>query len=372
MTKMVVTPWEISGDVDYNKLIKEFGTEHLTDKILKRIEKHTGELHFMLSRKVFFSHRDMDWLLNEYEKGNKFFLYTGRGPSGHTHLGHLLPWMLTKWLQDKFDAELYFQMTDDEKFLFKENLTLEEANKFSYENALDVIALGFDPEKTFIFSDIDYSKTLYKEALKVAKKLTFSTAKAVFGFKNEDNVGRIFFTSMQSVPAFLPSVIKRKNTPCLIPHGIDQDPHFRVTRDILPKLGYYKPAAIHSMFLPGLQGPGTKMSSSEPNTAIYTTDAPEVARKKIMQAFSGGARNLEEHRKHGGDPHVDVACQYLFMMFEDDDEKIKEIFNGYKKGSITSGEVKNMLAKKVEHFLKEHQKKREEAKKKLDKFILKD
>jgi len=372
MTKMTVTPWEVKGDMDYEKLVKQFGTQHLTDDLLERIQKHTKDLHFMLRRKIFFSHRDLDWVLKEYEKGNKFFLYTGRGPSGHTHVGHLMPWVFTKWLQDKFGAELYFQMTDDEKFMFNDKLSLEDANNFAYENALDVIALGFDPKKTFIFSDIDYAKTLYKEAIKVAKKITFSTAKAVFGFENDTNVGRIFFTSMQAVPAFLPSVIKGNNIPCLIPHAIDQDPHFRVARDVLPKLGYYKPAAIHNMFLPSLKGPESKMSASDPDSAIFTTDPPEVARKKIMKSFSGGKETLEEHRKHGGDPTIDTACQYLFYLFEEDDKKVNELISGYKKGDVTSGEAKNILADKVSAFLTHHQKQREKAKKNLDKFVLKD
>lgn len=46
-------------------------------------------------------------------------------------------------------------MTDDEKFLWK-NITHEQANQYAYENAKDIIACGFDPEKTFIFSDFDY------------------------------------------------------------------------------------------------------------------------------------------------------------------------------------------------------------------------
>jgi len=50
----VVTPWEVEGDIDYDKLIKQFGTKPLTDSIIKRIEKHTGELHYMLKRKIFF------------------------------------------------------------------------------------------------------------------------------------------------------------------------------------------------------------------------------------------------------------------------------------------------------------------------------
>ncbi len=120
--EFVVTPWEVKGKIDYDKLIKQFGTKPITDDLLERIKKHTKELHFMLRRKIFFSHRDLDWLLNKYEKGEKFFLYTGRGPSGKTHLGHLIPWIFTKWLQDKFDVELYFQITEDEKSLVKNQI----------------------------------------------------------------------------------------------------------------------------------------------------------------------------------------------------------------------------------------------------------
>lgn len=101
----------------------------------------------MLRRKIFFSHRDMNWLLDKYEKGEKFFLYTGRAPSGPVTLGHLIPWVFTKWLQDKFGAELWFQFPDEEKFLLKENLSLEETEKLTYDNMLDVIALGFDPKR---------------------------------------------------------------------------------------------------------------------------------------------------------------------------------------------------------------------------------
>ncbi|MBI5224295.1 tryptophan--tRNA ligase [Candidatus Micrarchaeota archaeon] len=367
----VVTPWKVEGDIDYNRLIKEFGTEHLDDALLHRIKKLTGELHPFLRRKIFFSHRDMNWLLDEYEKGNKFYLYTGRGPSGNTHIGHLVPWLFTKWLQDKFDVLLYFQMTDDEKFLFKDNLSLTQTNSLAYENALDVIALGFKQGKTHIFTNTDYSKTLYKNALLVAKKITVSTTKAVFGFNDSNNVGELFFTSMQAVPAFLPSVLKGKNIPCLIPHAIDQDAHFRVARDVLPKLGFYKPAAIHCRFLPAL-GIGGKMSASEKDSAIYTTDSADEIEKKVKKyAFSGGRATIEEHRKLGGNPDIDVPYQWL-SFFEEDDSKLKKIHDDYKSGKLLSGELKLILIEKLQVFLKEHQRKRESARKVLDKFILKD
>jgi len=364
-----VTPWEVSGNIDYEKLIKEFGTEPIDDKILARIKKHAGEIHPYLRRKIFFSHRDVNWLLNEYEKGNKFFLYTGRGPSGQVHLGHLTVWQFTKWLQDKFDVELLFQMTDDEKFLFKKGLTLEETNKLAYENALDVIAIGFKKGKTKIIVDTDYAGVMYKHAIKVADKINFSTVKAAFGLTDASSIGQIFYTAMQAVPAFLPSVEKGKNIPCLIPLAFDQDPHFRVARDVYPKLGYYKPAILHQKFLSALEGPG-KMSASE-GVAIYTTDtADEVAKKIRKYAFSGGQDTIEKHRKLGGNPDIDVSYQWLTFL-EEDDKKLKKIYDDYKNGKLLTSELKEILIEKINKFLKEHQKNREKARKDIDKFILK-
>ena len=371
--EFTVTPWEVSGDIDYDRLIKEFGVSKLDDKILERIKKHTKDLHFMLRRKVFFAHRDMTWILDEYEKGNKFFLYTGRAPSGGVHLGHLLPWVFTKWLQDKFDVELWFQFPDEEKFLFKRELSFDDVEKYLNDNMLDVIALGFDPKKTHFIIDTKHADLMYKGACEVAKRITFSTVKASFGLKDDANIGEIFYTSMQAVPAFLPSILKKKNIPCLIPHAVDQDPHFRLTRDILPKIGYYKPASIQCIFLPPLSGTSGKMSASgAEEQVIYTTDTPEQVKSKIMKhAFSGGQGSVEEHRKKGGNPDIDVSYQYLRMFFEPDDKKLEKIYNDYKSGKMLTSELKAYLADKINLFLKEHQKNRELAKKQLDKFIFK-
>jgi len=235
---------------------------------------------------------------------------------------------------------------------------------------LDVIALGFDPKKTHFIIDTQHANLMYPEAVKIAKKITYSTAKASFGFKDSTNIGAIFYTSMQAVPAILPSVIKKKNIPCLIPLAIDQDPHFRVARDVYPKLGFYKPAIIHARFLGGL-GAGGKMSASDEYSAVYTTDSPALVRKKVMRAFSGGRKTMAEHRKKGGNPDIDVAYQWLYYIFEPDDKKLAKIRRDYKSGKLLTGELKNYLIEKINTFLKEHQKKRELAKKKLDKFIYK-
>jgi len=368
--EMIVTPWEVRGKVDYERLIREFGTQPITEELLKKIEKHTGKLHPQLRRKLFFSHRDLDLVLDLYEKGKKFVLYTGRGPSGPVHIGHLVPWIFTKHLQEKFETRLYFQMTDDEKFVVEDELKLDETKNFGYENALDLIALGFKPKNTFIIFDVDDIDLLYDIALEVAKRTTYSTAKATFGFQDSTNIGWIFWPAIQAVPCFLHVKLTGENVPALIPAAIDQDPYWRITRDVAPKLGYYKPAQIHCRFLPGL-GVGGKMSASEPETSIFTVDSPEVVKKKIWNAFTGGKATVEEQKKLGASPDICSVFQYFYYLFEEDDKKLVERERRCRNGEILCGECKSELTERVNKFLAEHQKKREKARDVVEKFRIK-
>jgi len=368
--EMVVTPWEVRGKVDYERLIREFGTQPVTEELLQRIAKYTDGLHLQLQRKLFFSHRDLDTVLDLYEKGIKFVLYTGRGPSGPVHIGHLVPWIFTKHLQDKFKTRLYFQMTDDEKFVVEDELKLDEAKNFGYENALDLIALGFKPENTFIIFDIADIGLLYDVALEVAKRITYSTAKATFGFQDSTNIGWIFWPAIQAVPCFIHAKLTGENVPALIPAAIDQDPYWRVTRDIAQKLGYYKPAQIHCRFLPGL-GVGGKMSASEPETSIFTIDPPNVVKRKIWNAFTGGKGTASEQRKTGADPNICTIFQYFLYLFEEDDKKLAQREKQCKAGETLCGDCKTELTERINKFLVEHRKKREKARKIIEKFHIK-
>lgn len=130
----VVNPWtvESEGSIDYERLIVKFGSTRIDEALLERIERVTNRKpHRFLRRGLFFSHRDMHHLLDLYERGEKFYLYTGRGPSSEAlHLGHAIPFHFTKWLQDAFDCPLVIQLTDDEKFLFKADLKLDECHRY--------------------------------------------------------------------------------------------------------------------------------------------------------------------------------------------------------------------------------------------------
>jgi len=364
MSGFRVTPWEVEGIVDYKKLLEEFGAYEITEELLSTIQNIAGELHHLLSRKIFYAHRDLDLVLKDYTEGRGFFLYTGIAPSKSTmHLGHITPFILTQWLQEKFKINAYIMIPDEEKYLAKKAESLKRVDELVNRTILDIIALGFDPDRTFIFRDREYIKHLYTAAVIVARRINWSLVKAVFGFDGETSIGLVFYPALQIVP----TLFEKKR--CLIPYGIDQDPYFRVQRDIAPKIGYYKTAGIMSKFIPGLEGISSKMSSSKPETAIFLSDDPEVAARKIMNAFTGGQPTIKEQREKGGNPNICCVFQWFKILFEASDKALEERYRKCINGEILCGECKVELAKRVKNFLTKHHEKVKEAKKLKDKFL---
>ena len=249
----------------------------------------------------------------------------------------------------------YTSVTDDEKFLWRE-LKLAETKKLPKENARDIIALGFDVNKTFIFSDFEnVGGKFYENMIDIMKHVTFNQVKGIFGFDGSSNIGKIMFPAVQAAPSFSSSFPEifgaKKDVHCLIPCAIDQvcykphyfldhafndlfaffqDPYFRMTRDVAPSMKFKKPALLHSTFIPSLQGAQTKMSASDPNTSIYVTDTAKQIKNKINKyAFSGGGATVEEHKEKGGNCDVDISYQYLTFFLEDDERlaQIKKVRN---------------------------------------------
>lgn len=384
--EMVVNAWEVKGKIDYNKLVDNFGSTLISEELLARIEAHTvgkgnvPKLHRFLRRKIFFSHRDLSTLLDCVEKGKPMYLYTGRGPSSSSmHMGHLIPFLFTKWLQDAFNVPLVIQMTDDEKFLFKGEYSegsgdnLNHFAQLTKENARDIIACGFDFNKTFLFSDLDYVGRMYPNIVRIWKAVTTNTVSGIFGFDGSSNIGKVAFPAIQAAPSFassFPEVLEAdRNTElcCLIPCAIDQDPYFRMTRDVAHKLVRKdhglggKPALIHSKFFPPLQGAAGKMSSSDENSAIFLTDSPDdIARKVREHAFSGGRETKKLQEELGADLDADVSYQWL-RFFLEDDEELERIKKDYGSGSgefWSTSSVKNRLIEVCQELVAAHQERR--------------
>lgn len=367
----IVDPWNVvstsATGVDYEKLIIRFGCSRLESPLVQRIESLIKQpVHRFLRRGIFFSHRDLPQFLDQVEQKKPFYLYTGRGPSaGSLHVGHLIPFMFTKWLQEVFNCPLVIQLTDDEKYLWK-GLKVDEVHKMAIENAKDILACGFDINKTFIFTDFEYmgqEPAFYKNVIQIQRLVTYNQVKAIFGFSDSDSIGKIAFPAVQAAPCFstcFPKIFGEhsKMMPCLIPCAIDQDNYFRMTRDVAPKLKAPKPALIHSTFFPALQGAQTKMSASDPMSSIFMNDTPNQIKNKINKyAFSGGGATVEEHREKGGNCDVDISFQYLRYLLEDE-SRLEEIRQDYTQGRLLTGDLKKELIALLQNIVATHQENR--------------
>jgi len=128
---------------------------------------------------------------------------------------------------------------------------------------------------------------------------------------------------------------------------------------------------MHSKFMPSLKG-AEKMSSSDPDSAIYLSDDEATVVKKVNKAITGQQATAELQKKYGGDPEKCAVCQYYKYFFEQDDKKLEKIFDAERKGTMLAGEHKKDLAAKVNKFLSEHGKNKEKIKGRLEGFMLRD
>jgi len=371
MDKFKVTPWEVSGKIDYDKLIREFGL-----KLIPSLPKEFNE-NVLFRRKIVFAHRDFERILEAIKQKKKFVMMTGLMPTGKFHLGHMLLTQQFVFYQ-KLGAKLYIAVADLEAYNAKQK-TLKELRETAIDQyLLNYIALGLKPANCdFYFQserskDTNKSNAYYSLASKFSRYATFNEFKSVYG---EISPGKMIASLLQASDMYHPQLKEFESVvPTFIPVGIDQDPHIRIARDIASRFKDYKFVPISStyhVFLPALKGEG-KMSSSDSSSFIAMTDTEKQVEEKIRKyAFSGGQSTIKEHKEKGGNPDVDVSYQYLKMFFEPDDRKLEKIYNDYKSGYLLTSELKDILIEKINSFLEKHQKLREMAKKNIDKFILK-
>lgn len=364
-------PWEVKGDVDYERLVKEFGIEPLkglpevfTDNVLFR-------------RNVVFAHRDIGRVFARIRDRKPFVMMTGLMPTGKFHIGHML--LAQQFLlYQSLGAKIYLCVADVEAYHAR-NQSLKVSREIAIEEyILNYIALGLRPHNVEIYFQSERSKdakkanAFYRLQNLLARHVTFNEFRAVYG---EVTPGKMVSALLQAADMLHPQLpeFEGKGTPVLVPVGIDQDPHLRFARDMARRIKEYgfefvPLASSYHFFMPGLSG--GKMSASEPASYVALTDTPKEAARKINKyAFSGGKATVEEHRAKGGDPDVDVSFSYLKYFFEPDDEKLKRLYDDYRSGKLLTGELKKHLIDKLTPFLEEHQKRRVEARKRLGEYL---
>ena len=370
--KSHITPWEVLGDINYEKLAKEFGIKHMPE-----LPKVFNE-DLLFRRKIIFAHRDFERIADAVRNKKKFAMMTGLMPSGKFHFGHMLVAKQMVFYQN-LGAKLYVAVADLEAYSTRQK-SFEEMKETAVEQYLaNYIALGLKPKNLdFYFQsersgDAKKSNAYYKLASNLSRYATFNEFRAIYGDISPAKMSASLTQSADMLHPQLPE-FEGKPIPTVVPVGIDQDPHIRITRDMSSRFKNYKFMQLSStyhLFFPSLKGEG-KMSSSDESSYIALTDSPKEVEMKIKRyAFSGGKDTLEEHRKHGGNPDVDVSFQYLKFFFEPDDKKLQKIHDDYKSGKLLTSELKQILIEKINAFLKEHQRKRKLSEKEVGKFLLK-
>jgi tryptophanyl-tRNA synthetase len=362
-----VTPWEVKGDIDYKKLVTDFGISPMHE-LPADFNKN-----LLFRRKKIFAHRDFSRILDCIKHKKPFVMMTGLMPTGKFHIGHAILAQQFVFYQ-KLGAKVYIAVADIEAYNARDQ-PLEESRKIAIDQyILNYIALGLKPENCEIYFQSDRSSdgkkagAYYRLQNLLSRHATFNEFRAVYGEISPGKMVSGLLQASDMLHAQLPEF--EGPVPVLVPVGVDQDPHIRLARDMASRIKspkFIQLSSSYHLFVPGLGG--GKMSSSDPTSFVALTDDEKTVRTKVNKyAFSGGRDTIEEHRKHGGNPDVDVAYQWL-TFFEEDDDKLKKIHDDYKSGKLLSGELKAILIEKLNHFLGEHQKKRELAKKQLEKFI---
>jgi tryptophanyl-tRNA synthetase len=366
----ILNPWEVSGNVNYKKLMDEFGITEM--KSLPEI----FEKEILFRRGIIFAHRDFQNILNTIKSKKKFVMMTGLMPSGKFHFGHAVLAKQFPFYQ-KLGAKIYIAVADLEAHNIRKK-SFEELRRVAIEEYLkNYIALGLKPKNCdFYFQsarskDAKKSNAYYRLASNFSNYATFNEFKGVYG---EVNPGKINASLFQAADMYHPQLsdFEGPETRVLIPVGIDQDPHIRIARGMARRnkdQEFIPISSTYHLFLPSLKGSG-KMSSSDENSFIAMTDNEEEVERKIKRyAFSGGRESLEAHRKHGGSPEKDVSFQYLKMFFEPNDKKLDEIRSKYESGELLTSELKVITIEKINSFLKGHQKKLKLADKVVGKFL---
>ena len=319
---------------DKEKLIVAFGASRIEELEKKPDYKafHNG---------LLTSHRDFDKFYARLLNHEKSAIVSGLNPSGQFHMGHIGVFDTNLFFQKEYGIDLYAPISDDESYVARKIENQEIGLKNAFRLVKEMLAYGYEPKKTHFIIDQIYTN-IYNLAIKISRGINISTVKAIYDYKDSDNVGLTFYPSVQSAHVIFPQTLGIKNV--LVPIGLDEDTHLRASRDVAEKFGYMKASVLHGRFLPGVNG--KKMSKSAGNAVYLVRDSQSEIKRKISQAFSGGRTTIEEHRKLGGVPEIDIAYLYLKYVFKNVEEA-RQLYKDYKSGKILSGEMKNMLQDEI-------------------------
>ncbi len=405
----MISPWEVEGVVDYERLMREFGIKPFRD-IIGRIK----DPNRLMRRGVIFGHRDYERVVEAMERGKPWAVMSGFMPSGMPHFGHKMTMDEIIWHQ-RMGGKAFVCIADMEAHAVR-GLSWEKTREIGEMYIRCIAALGLRPENSVIYFQ-SASRHVKDLAFELSAEVNWSELKAIYGFTSETTLAKMFVTSIQAADILHPQLKDFGGPkPVVVPVGADQDPHIRLTRDLAARVSIFSfeeidgglrvrsrkgreylervkrlgfeckvygehidvfgdrreieeevrrlelelggfafvpPSSTYHRFITGLTG--GKMSSSKPESYISLFDDPEVGAKKVMKALTGGRVSAEEQRRYGGNPERCTVFELFTYHLIEDDKELEEIRENCTGGKLLCGQCKKMASGMVEEFLRELQ-----------------
>ena len=288
-----IDPWGSSQSTDYSRIIDKFGLSSMDNVSIDS----PSRLH---RRGVVFAHRDLDIVLEEKRKGNSFGVLTGLMPSGKMHLGHSMVIDQVKWFQEQ-GGDVTIAVADLESTATR-GISLNEGKKIAREEYVaNYAAFGLDPEKTTVYFQSERS-IVQKLGFQLGKRTNLSELEAIYGFDGSTNLAHVQAPLVQAGDILHPQIDEYGGLrPIVVPVGIDQDPHLRLTRGLAAKTNWFN---VNDAKM-GLQ---VGVSIQEDNAAIMGVEASGRVNKetqkqvfaRIVDAISSlGYSDIMSNPKHG-------------------------------------------------------------------------
>ncbi|MBI4361283.1 tryptophan--tRNA ligase [Candidatus Micrarchaeota archaeon] len=361
--KKELDPWSTQLISDYDYLFKEFGLQHFDAKLQKKLSGHR-----LYRRGIVFAHRDFDQFVQASKNKQPTAVMTGIKPSGEFHLGSKMTAEEIIFLQKQFNSRLFYAIADVEAYA-DNGLNFQQSHQNAVDNVADLLALGLDPEKTFVYKQ---SENMHVNNLAniFARKTTLNTLEALYGHQNLALYLAVLTQAGDILAPQLDAFDGPKHT--VVPVGIDQDPHIRFTRDLSAKFkdefGFITPAATFHKFFRALNGE-TKMSKRDPLNIMTLNDDNVLLKKKLANALTGGRATAEEQRRLGANPYVCVVFELMKYHFYDDDSALKDMEQDCKSGKLLCGECKAIRLKHIQEYYKKHQEKKKKARAQAEQIL---
>ncbi len=353
----IIDPWSSELPDDYKKIITKFGLEKFN-------VNDFPEPNVLMKRGVVFAGRDLKRISDAIKHKRPYYVLTGIMPSSKKiHFG-------TKSVIDNVS---YFQQHGAKTFvciadvesLVSRGVSLEDAKKRALNFHIPMyIALGLDPKKTIFYFQSENKKVIHL-SYEFAGKITLNEYRAVYG---NANPARIVSSLTQMGDILFPQLDEPMSG--IIPVGIDQDPHIRLTRDVVArykKRKFVTPSSLYTKFLPSLDG-SIKMSKSKPEGSVFLPADHKKTCKQLKRALTGGRESIDSQRKLGGNPDECMIFEFYKQHLIQDDKKLEEVKLNCKRGNLLCGECKKMACELMDNFLSDLEKKFEKARDNIDKI----